>query len=185
MDDQRVSPEPEKPQPEKPGRVKPEDAPDGSCEHCPVRGKGLTCPRHASNHTRFCELTDPAIPARRRRGVVRDLIALAARPVVAHVTAPSDHAEWTPAEADHPAVLEMRAAPSLGERAGYLAEAVVAAVASGGETVPQEERARRLAICKSCEHFDADARRCRVCTCYMPWKVRLASLHCPLPEPRW
>jgi hypothetical protein len=75
--------------------------------------------------------------------------------------------------------------PSLATRAGYLAKAVVAAVATGGETVSPEERARRLAICASCEHFDDAARRCRVCTCHMPLKVRLAAWHCPLPEPKW
>ncbi len=77
------------------------------------------------------------------------------------------------------------APPSLAARAGYLASAVVAAVASGGETVSPEERARRLAICESCEHFDAAAERCRRCTCYMPLKTRLAAWHCPLDPPKW
>jgi hypothetical protein len=75
--------------------------------------------------------------------------------------------------------------PGLAERAGYLASAAVAAVQSGGKQVSAEERARRLAICESCEHFDAAAERCRRCTCYMPWKVRLEAWHCPLPEPKW
>jgi hypothetical protein len=86
---------------------------------------------------------------------------------------------------EFPPLLEQADSPSLATRAGYLASAVVAAVASGGETVSPEERARRLAICASCEHFDAAAERCRRCTCYMPLKTRLAAWHCPLDPPKW
>lgn len=76
-------------------------------------------------------------------------------------------------------------APTLLERAGYLASAVASTIASGGETVSDEERERRLAICRGCEHYDDDSQRCRRCTCYMPLKARLAALHCPLETPKW
>lgn len=71
---------------------------------------------------------------------------------------------------------------SLVRRAKMLAGAVGRFVASGGERATPDERARRLAICGGCEHFDAGGRRCRLCTCYMPLKARLATEHCPVEK---
>src|SRR5208283_887509 len=59
--------------------------------------------------------------------------------------------------------------PSLFEQATNLAHAVGSVVASvvHGEavTVPQEEQDRRLAICYSCEFWDAAQSRCSKCGC--------------------
>lgn len=45
------------------------------------------------------------------------------------------------------------------------------------EPVPGEEVERRLAICKSCDHWTG--RRCRVCGCLTALKARLRSQSCP------
>lgn len=58
----------------------------------------------------------------------------------------------------------------------------VAGSLSRGEciTVPQAERARRLAICEGCEYYDAGRARCRVCGCAVDLKALIASEHCPI-----
>ena len=43
--------------------------------------------------------------------------------------------------------------------------------------VSEEEKERKLSICRSCEHFDAP--RCTLCGCYMNFKAALASSECP------
>lgn len=59
------------------------------------------------------------------------------------------------------------------------------------ERVDADEKARRLAICESCERLDADARRCKVCKCYVdaktsaltnfnPLRGRNEVTHCPV-----
>jgi hypothetical protein len=136
------------------------------CAACPVAA-GRECLGETPRFGAFCAWSASGDPVKIAHVVNRSAIAGAEG---------IDHAALAPPTPD---------SPSLATRAGYLASAVVAAVKSGGETVSPEERARRLMICESCEHFDADARRCRRCTCYMPWKVRLEAWHCPLPEPKW
>jgi hypothetical protein len=155
-------------------RVRVKDLPDGHCEHCPVRGKGLACPRLASDHVRFCEWVDPTNPAH-RPGVAGTLVALAARPVAAPVAGPED--TWYE---EYPA-----SSPSLAVRAGNLAAAAVEAVASGGKRATPEERERRLSICRGCEFFDADRVMCRQCGCSLSLKTRLDAWHCPLVPPKW
>ena len=44
--------------------------------------------------------------------------------------------------------------------------------------VDEAEKARRLEICHSCEHFNAP--RCTLCGCYMKFKSTLASSECPV-----
>jgi hypothetical protein len=75
--------------------------------------------------------------------------------------------------------------PSVATQVGNALGAAARFVASGGAVVSEEEQARRLAICGQCEHFDAEAGRCKVCGCIARWKARLATEHCPLPEPKW
>ena len=75
--------------------------------------------------------------------------------------------------------------PPLLEQAGTAARALGRAVRSGFKAVDDAEHARRLAICEACEHFDPKRGRCRKCGCKARWKARLATEHCPLPEPRW
>jgi hypothetical protein len=78
---------------------------------------------------------------------------------------------------------ESESFPPLMEQAANLAGAAVRFVASGGKTTTPEEQARRLGICRACEHFDG--RRCRLCACVARWKARLSSEHCPDKPPRW
>lgn len=63
---------------------------------------------------------------------------------------------------------------------------VVAAAAAGRPVrVSNAEQARRLAICEGCDQFVAADRRCLLCGCVARLKSRLATEHCPLPEPKW
>jgi uncharacterized paraquat-inducible protein A len=43
----------------------------------------------------------------------------------------------------------------------------------------EEEAKRRMEICISCEQFRKHSKRCRVCGCYMPAKVRSTKSTCP------
>jgi hypothetical protein len=73
--------------------------------------------------------------------------------------------------------------PSLAAQARGLAGAVGRFVASGARMVPQEEQARRLAICHECPEFSRG--KCTICGCVARWKARLSSEHCPDSPPRW
>ncbi len=79
--------------------------------------------------------------------------------------------------------------PSWTAMAGNLARAVggVASAAVRGEAIvaSEEEQARRLAICHACESYEPVGDRCRDCGCYLAWKTRIASQHCPLTPPKW
>jgi hypothetical protein len=127
------------------------------CEHCPIRESDHPCLAETTRHRRFCE----------------------------HAAA--GHAGYSALLRGEiePTPVPSARAPSLVARAGYLAEAAVAVVASGGKTVTHEEQARRMTICRACEYFDGAAQKCRRCTCYMPLKTRLAAMHCPLSPPKW
>ncbi len=63
--------------------------------------------------------------------------------------------------------------------------AITAALAGQPVLVDQAEQDRRLAICRTCEHYDPCQARCVQCGCFAGLKTRLATAHCPLPEPRW
>lgn len=41
---------------------------------------------------------------------------------------------------------------------------------------------KRIEICRSCEHFIKDSQRCNLCGCFMNWKTRLTSAHCPIDK---
>ena len=42
------------------------------------------------------------------------------------------------------------------------------------------EQERRIAICKSCNHYSGDAEhKCSVCKCNINWKVLFAPSGCP------
>jgi|GEM_PF-3080094 len=76
--------------------------------------------------------------------------------------------------------------PPLATQARNLAGAVVDFVASGGALTTPEERGRRLAICRDCEHFDpGPPGRCRICGCVANLAARVASKYCPDVPPRW
>ena len=46
-----------------------------------------------------------------------------------------------------------------------------------------EETRRRYAVCQGCEFFTTDQGRCSKCGCFMKFKSRLRSQHCP--EGKW
>jgi hypothetical protein len=59
------------------------------------------------------------------------------------------------------------------------------------ERVSPDEKQRRLQICEKCERMDAEARRCKVCKCFIdpktsaktnlnPIRRRNEITHCPL-----
>ncbi len=79
--------------------------------------------------------------------------------------------------------------PSLFQQATNLAHAAGSVVASAarGEavTVSGGEQNRRMMICKTCDKFDIDSSRCRICGCFANLKTRLASQHCPDDPPKW
>jgi hypothetical protein len=75
--------------------------------------------------------------------------------------------------------------PPVVEMAGNLARSLWGWALTGFATVGREEVKRRLAICLACEHYDQQQGRCTKCGCVSKWKNRLASSHCPLPEPKW
>ena len=44
----------------------------------------------------------------------------------------------------------------------------------------RETQLERFEICKSCERFEADANRCKVCGCYVKPKVSMTYETCPI-----
>ena len=41
---------------------------------------------------------------------------------------------------------------------------------------------KRMKICMTCEHFFKPTRQCKKCGCFMPIKVRIPGLHCPIDK---
>ena len=75
--------------------------------------------------------------------------------------------------------------PPLPEQVGNLARSFWDWAMGGFEMTSGEEQARRLAICRGCQWFEAQSEKCHVCGCAMQLKTRLATSHCPLPAPKW
>jgi hypothetical protein len=70
--------------------------------------------------------------------------------------------------------------PRLANQIGSALSAAVDFASSGGKTVDSDERARRLAICQLCDHYDSG--RCRKCGCFMNLKARIATAKCPVDK---
>ncbi len=55
--------------------------------------------------------------------------------------------------------------------------------------VSGEEQQSRMAICRTCEHYEPVLARCLICGCFLEAKTRLRSYHCALDqigeEPKW
>lgn len=51
---------------------------------------------------------------------------------------------------------------------------------TGGKNVTQEQKAERLKICESCDHFLKDSRRCDICKCYLDLKTKFQASECPI-----
>jgi hypothetical protein len=76
---------------------------------------------------------------------------------------------------------------SCGNKAKKAAK-VVASVAKDvylGNYTTVEERQRRLAICRTCTHYDSMLFRCRECKCFLRLKVKFINQHCGLPQAKW
>jgi hypothetical protein len=84
--------------------------------------------------------------------------------------------------ADAPAVPSY---PPAARQAANLAAALWSWAVSGFSMASDEEQSRRRSICAGCEHWDAAARRCRICGCLTDHKIRMRTEHCPLASPRW
>ena len=73
--------------------------------------------------------------------------------------------------------------PSPVQMAANLAKEAVntakAAITTGHFHVPKDISDARFTICKSCEHFIQDKSRCKLCGCFMEFKVKLVSAKCP------
>jgi hypothetical protein len=72
--------------------------------------------------------------------------------------------------------------PSVATMATSAIRAGAGFVASGFATVDRAEQERRLAICGACPDFDAGPGRCRLCSCYMGLKSRIAGAKCPIDK---
>lgn len=70
--------------------------------------------------------------------------------------------------------------PSLLQKAASFARATIRHVADGAKCVSEDEQARRMSICRGCEHFDAERVKCRKCGCGLSLKTRWRTSTCPL-----
>ena len=46
--------------------------------------------------------------------------------------------------------------------------------------VSDEEKTRRMEICRACDQFKADTQRCMKCGCFMTYKSRLSAGKCSI-----
>lgn len=72
--------------------------------------------------------------------------------------------------------------PTIIEKATNLVKEVGRFVASGGETVSNEEYNRRLEICSKCEYSENNNTKCGKCGCFLGIKARGAVWNCPLKK---
>jgi len=75
--------------------------------------------------------------------------------------------------------------PSLLTMAGNAVKAAAmesAALITGSPEVSQEDIDKRLSICNECDRFIKEANRCVECGCFLQFKTRLRSQHCPLDK---
>jgi len=48
--------------------------------------------------------------------------------------------------------------------------------------VSDEERERRMALCRTCPYFQEMTSQCGICGCFLEAKTRLIGFHCALDE---
>lgn len=75
--------------------------------------------------------------------------------------------------------------PSLLRKVANFAGAIVQHVHHGLPMVSSEEKERRLAICRSCEHHLPAQNSCRLCGCNLSTKAGWAEQQCPATPPKW
>jgi hypothetical protein len=78
---------------------------------------------------------------------------------------------------------ELPSVATMAKNAAAAAAKEIGARLSGTPEVPEEEIARRLETCHGCELFIQAQGRCSKCGCFMKFKSRLRSQHCP--ENKW
>lgn len=71
--------------------------------------------------------------------------------------------------------------PSLITQVSNLAKATVKHI-GGGLKTDEVLREKRLAICKTCELYDAVQNRCTECGCYLQYKAAWPTENCPLDK---
>ncbi len=59
-------------------------------------------------------------------------------------------------------------------------DAILDAVKGNNIFTTEELETRRLEICRACDRFDSEQKRCKECGCYMEHKVSYNSAKCPL-----
>lgn len=74
--------------------------------------------------------------------------------------------------------------PSKIQMAKNLATAVAKHIASGADTVSNEEYEQRLAACNRCPNL-VESERCGLCGCYVERKAKWATSTCPDSPQRW
>lgn len=77
------------------------------------------------------------------------------------------------------------APPGLIRAAANFLSAAARHVAHGMPTVSDDEKARRLAICGACDHFEPEKSHCKICSCWMDMKASWEDMQCPDKPPRW
>lgn len=56
----------------------------------------------------------------------------------------------------------------------------VKAIACGDGSVDEQEIVRRLSLCHRCDLYIRAQKRCSQCGCYMQFKAKMRSQHCPV-----
>ncbi len=72
--------------------------------------------------------------------------------------------------------------PPLTEQVKNLANDVIAHAKNKFGKSTEEERARRLSICDSCEYLIKESKRCSACGCHVEIKSKWESSQCPLKK---
>lgn len=74
--------------------------------------------------------------------------------------------------------------PSIPEQANNLIsliqDAILDAVSGNEIFVTEEEKERRLSICKKCPEYHEEQMRCKNCGCFLENKVTFTASKCPL-----
>ena len=69
---------------------------------------------------------------------------------------------------------------SVWQQVKNVTSAVVDYAKDGFTNVSEEERNKRLEICRGCEFFNKDGEICSKCTCHMKIKTYMRSSNCPI-----
>lgn len=75
---------------------------------------------------------------------------------------------------------ESKNEPTFVNKALNFSKSVVKHVATGAKNSSEEESAKRMSICESCDRFDKINRTCLSCGCFLDLKVKWQTSECPL-----